>query len=48
MHQINFDVIWGGEGEPVGVIMVWFQVVTKYVSMLGCNEFQHSNIPGIM
>ena len=41
MHQIYFDVIWGGDGEPVGVIMVWFQVVTKYVSMLGCNGFQH-------
>ena len=41
MHQIYFDVIWGEEGGPVGVIMVWFQVVTKYVSMLGCNGFQH-------
>ena len=41
MHQIYFDVIWGGDREPVGVIMVWFQAVTKYVSMLGYNEFQH-------
>ena len=41
MHKIYFDVIWVGDGQPVGVIMVWFQVVTKYVSMLGCNGFQH-------
>ena len=48
MHQIYFNVIWGGDGETIGLIMVWFQIVTKYVFVLGCNSFHHSDIPIIM